>query len=241
MRGDEAIFTVIIIISTLIVTTVTKYCTTQRDDTLYIYPSANNCSSFIVCYHNEEIEMSCLQSSLFMFSEERVCLKECSAVNDAKMRSRAETEVAKSTIYEYAKDYALFPAANKPEYTIICPSRGITRAAIPQECREFIDCDDGVGTRRRCDIESKFSPSLYKCVPEDESDCEVGMERIKGSYVRECRSKKGNSALVFPSENCSGFLKCANHMAWTVTCAQNTSFSREKGSCEWNEEVKCEQ
>ncbi|KAG5678698.1 hypothetical protein PVAND_008346 [Polypedilum vanderplanki] len=233
--GNKTIF--IITISTLIVSTIAKFCTTSRDDTLYIYPSANNCSSFILCHHNEEIEMSCLQSSLFMFTDERVCIDECSETSQMK------TANAKTLQYNYNTDYLIFPAENEPIRTVICPSHGSTIAAIPQECNDYIECVDGIGTRKKCDIGSKFSPSLFHCEPEDESDCKVGSDnkkKMKGSYVRKCRTEKGNSALVFATDNCSEFKKCANLMAWTISCANGTSFSKESRTCEWENEVKCE-
>lgn len=224
------------VISLLIVTTKAKYCAQPRDDTLYIYPSANNCSTFFVCHNNEEIEMSCLESSLFMYTEERVCLEKCSI----KTTTRTRTTATK-TLYDYSSDYLLFPADDVPARTIICPSSGKTKAAIPYNCNEYIECDEGIGTRRICEIGSKFSSALYECLPETESDCKVdNNKKPKGSYISKCRFERGNSLVVFPSENCADFKKCANLMAWTITCAQNTKYSRERRSCEWADKVKCE-
>lgn len=228
-----AIFT---LISTLIISTQALDCATANDDTLYIYPSMSNCSKFIVCYRNEEIEMSCLEASLFMFTDERVCLESC----HVKMTTARQHKLRDSKAsYDYSSDYLLFPSADKPKTTLLCPSRGTTRAAIPHNCNEYIECDDGIGTRQRCADGYEFSPSTYECEEVSVSDCGVN-NKLKGSYIPRCRFVKSNlSSFVFPAENCFFFQKCANHMAWPIRCAKSTSFSRATKSCEWSDEVTC--
>lgn len=222
---------IILIILTLLSSTSSRYCATQRDDTLYIYPSENNCSSFIVCYHNEEYEMSCLQASLFMYTNERLCLEACPVV-ETKRRT-----VTKAS-YEFTLDHELFPAEEFPSRTILCPSTGTSKASIPQQCTEYILCEDGIGRRVKCENGTKFSPTKFECVSNEESDCLI--KKLKGSPNKKCRfEKKGISPLIFPSENCSDFKKCSNLMAWTIRCAQYTNYSKEKRSCEWENEVKC--
>jgi hypothetical protein len=207
-----------------------RYCATPKDDTLYIYPSANNCSMFIVCLHNEEIEMSCLQASLFMFTKKRVCMDEC-AIETTTRRMKAKS-------YEFTLDYDVFPALDSPHRTILCPLKGSTRAFIPHTCDEYIECVDGVGSRMSCDNGTKFSPTKYDCVPDKESNC--SMKKVKGSPNKKCRFEKGKASVVFPSEKCSEFKKCSNLMSWTIQCAQFTRFNKMTKSCEWENEVNCE-
>lgn len=233
----EMLITFILISAIIIASSQAKNCDTASDDTLYIYPSINNCSKFIVCYRNEEIEMSCLQASMFMFTDERLCLEPC----NMKMTAGKKRIRRSVPSYDVSTDYSLFPAIDMPIQTIICPSSGFTSAIIPQNCNEFIECKDGIGVRRKCENGNEFSPSKYLCVESINSDCIVN-KRLKASHHSKCRSKEGNSSsFLLPSEKCSDFIKCAKNKAWTITCAQNTSFSREKMSCEWNDEVKCEE
>lgn len=226
-------------ISTLIISAHAKRCAiASDDDTLYIYPSINNCSTFIVCYHNEEIEMNCLESSLFMYTDERVCLESCATKR--RIGSRKKFRGSKIT-YDFSSDYLLFPLIDAPSPTILCPSYGTTKAAIPQNCDEYIECNDGIGMRRKCENGYKFSPTQYECLDVNLSDCVIN-KKLKGLYNSKCHRQTGISNLssfVFPSEKCSNFRKCANFLAWTIRCAKNTSFSKKIGSCEWNDEVEC--
>lgn len=206
------------------------YCKMSRDDTLYIYPSVNNCSVFIVCHHNEEYEMSCLEASLFHFADQRLCLDECSI--------EATTRRASRNSYDYATDYALFPAAGAPEKTALCPTVGETVAAIPHECREYIKCHDGIGTRNKCDNVMEFSPITHQCLPEDKSDCKV--KKAKGIPNSKCRFEKGSSStLLLPTKKCSDFEKCSHLMAWTVSCPQHCHFDAKTKTCDWEEKVSC--
>ena len=228
------IFTLIL---TFIISSQAKYCDTASDDTLYIYPSINNCSKFIVCYHNEEIEMSCLQASMFMFTDERVCLEPC----NMKMTPSKKRIKRSEQSYDISSDYSLFPAIDLSNQTIICPSSGFTLAIIPQNCNEFIECNNGIGIRRKCEDGYEFSPSKYQCIESIKSDCIVN-KRLKASHQSKCRSKEGDSSsFLLPSEKCSNFIKCAKNKAWTLTCAQNTIFSKEKMSCEWKDVGKYEE
>lgn len=228
---------ILTLISTLIISSQAKYCDTASDDTLYIYPSINNCSKFIVCYRNEEIEMSCLQASLFMFTDERVCLEPCNMKMTAVKKRIRRSESS----YDYSSDYSLFPSIDMPNQTIICPFSGFTAAIIPENCNEFIECNNGIGIRRKCEDGFEFSPSKYQCVESINSDCIVN-KRLKASHHSKCRSKEGNSSsFILPSEKCSDFVKCDRNKAWPIPCPQNTRFSKKKMSCDWKNEVNCEE
>lgn len=175
---------ILTLISTLIISSQAKYCDTSSDDTLYIYPSINNCSKFIVCYRNEEIKMNCLQASLFMFTEERVCLEPC----NMKMTAAKKRIKRSDQSYDYSSDFSLFSAIDMSSQTIICPFSGFTTAIIPQNCNEFIECNNGIGIRRKCKDGFEFSPSKYQCVESINSDCIVN-KRLKVSNHSKCRSK----------------------------------------------------
>lgn len=207
------------------------YCHMARDDTLYIYPKdVNNCSKYIVCHHNEKYELSCLQASLFLYSDERLCLEECLQV-DIQNTSRSSRNS-----YDFASDYLIFPSEGAPAKTILCPPSGNTLAAIPQVCNEYIECVDGIGSRRKCEDRMEFSSTKFQC--ELSSDCSA--KKVKGTAHSKCRFEKGTSStLLLPSEKCSDFKKCAHLMAWTITCAQNTNFNLTTKSCDWEENVNC--
>jgi Chitin binding Peritrophin-A domain len=207
------------------------YCATPRDDTLYTYPSVNNCSTFIVCIDNEEVEVSCMESTLFPRSSEKVC------VNPCPVESTTKRAAGSKGTYEFSSDYSIFPEIGAPKYTTICPSTGETKAVIPNQCSEYIECNSGIGTRHKCEDGEDFSPLEYKCLPKEESDCKI--TKVRGSPNPKCRFEKENSAVVFASDTCSDFKKCAYLKAWTIKCAQNTLFDKEKKRCDWEEEVKC--
>lgn len=207
------------------------YCHMARDDTLYIYPKDdNNCSKFIVCHHNEKYELSCLQASLFLYSDERLCLEDC------RQADPQQTSRSSRNSYDFASDYSIFPAEGVPAKTILCPPSGTTLAAIPQVCNEYIECKDGVGSRQKCEDKTEFSPSKFQC--EEASDCST--KRVKGTPHSKCRFEKGTSStLLLPSEKCSAFKTCAHLMAWTITCAQNTNFNQATKTCDWEDNVEC--
>ncbi len=207
------------------------YCKMSRDDTLYVYPSENNCSVFIVCHHNEEYEMSCLEAPLFSDIDERLCLEKCD--------NKATTRRVTMNSYEYTTDYSIFPADGEPAKTVLCPSEGEVLASIPHECHEYIECQDGIGTRQRCENGMEFSPIEHKCMPEENSNCVV--KKSKGTPHSKCRFQRGSSsALLLPSKKCSEFRKCSHLMAWTISCPHGTLFDVDAKICEWEENVQCE-
>lgn len=221
-----------IVITIIIALSEADYCHMARDDTLYIYPkNDNNCSKYIACHHNEKYELSCLQASLFLYSDERLCLEECHQEDIEKTSSRTSRNS-----YDFASDYLIFPAEGVPAKTILCPPSGYTLASIPQVCNEYIECEDGFGSRRKCEDKMEFSPTKFQC--EESSDCST--KKIKGTPHSKCRFEKSTSStLLVPSENCSEFKKCAHLMAWTITCAQNTNFNQATKFCDWEENVEC--
>lgn len=115
------------------------------------------------------------------------------------------------------------------------------QAIISKNCNEFIECNNGIGIRKNCEEGYEFSPFKYQCIENINSDCIVN-KRLKASHQSKCRSKEGDSSsFLLPSEKYSDFIKCAKNKAWTLTCAQNTIFSKEKMSCEWKEKGKYEE
>lgn len=221
----------IIIFALIIAPSKAVYCPMERDDTLYIYPSEHNCSNFIICHHNEVFEMSCLQASIFLFTDESLCLENCSAIESTTNR-------ISRTSYDFSSDFLLFPREGEPAKTIICPPQGETFAAIPQDCKTYIECRDGIGTRKLCQHGMEFSPIKYKCEPEDTANC--SSKKVKGTPNSRCRFEKGStSTLLMPSEKCSDFKKCTHLMAWTITCAQHSHFNHATKTCDWEENVKC--
>lgn len=206
------------------------YCRMSRDDTLYIYPSVNNCSVFIVCHHNEEYEMSCLEASLFLFTDQRLCLDECSIETTTR-------KITKNS-YDYATDYSIFPAEGMPSETILCPSVGEVNASIPHLCHEYINCRDGIGTRNKCDKDMRFSLIEHECVNEEVSGCTI--TKPKGTPNSKCRYEKGSSSsLLLPSKKCAEFEKCSHLMAWTIPCPKHCNFDPKTKKCDWEEKVEC--
>lgn len=203
----------------------------SRDDTLYIYPSVNNCSVFIVCHRNEEYEMNCLEASLFLFSDQRLCLENCSIETTTKRNLKSS--------YDYSTDYSIFPANDAPAKTILCPETGKVLSAIPHECRDFIECVDGIGTRKSCENGMEFSPIKHECLPEDKSDCTI--KKAKGTPNSKCRFEKGSSpTILLPSKKCSEFEKCSHLMAWKIPCPVKCHFDSTLKKCDWEQNVRCE-
>jgi Chitin binding Peritrophin-A domain len=201
----------------------------SNPDTLTIYPSPNNCSTFKACIHNEESEFDCIQAPLFIpFSSETICMTPCAAVSKAKKAPSASSS-------EWPEDKLLFP--DSPARTIVCPPTGETVAVVVQSCDEYLICKGGVGTRTKCPEGQEFSPSRYECVVKRNSDCRK--QKLKGSHHIKCRFDKGTDPILFSSDVCPRFKKCANQLSWEIECARYTHWNNEMQSCEWADKFDC--
>lgn len=205
------------------------YCAMPEDETLYIYPNQKNCSTFIACIGFEEYEFDCVKAPLFIpWSSESLCVEECASVETTK-------KITSKPNYQLPPDPLLYP--DTPARTLICPPQGKTNAVVAQSCSDFIECDNGIGTKTKCPDGEEFSPTKYKCVPKDNSDC--SKQKEKGSFNIKCRYDKGGSPTYFQSDSCSEFKKCANQMAWNVKCAHYCHWNNERKTCDWAKNFDC--
>lgn len=196
------------------------YCPMAEDETLYIYPSENNCSTFLACIDFEEYEFGCVKAPLFIpWASKPVCLEECDS--------------GETTTYGLPPDPLLYP--DSPARTPICPPRGKTQA-VSQSCSEYIDCDDGIGTKKNCPDDEEFNPWKLKCM---KNDSECSKQKETGSLNSECQNDKGGSPTYFPSDSCSEFKKCENQMAWNVRCAHYCHWNNELKTCDWAKNFDC--
>jgi Chitin binding Peritrophin-A domain len=208
-----------------------NYCTSEPD-TLAIYPSPNNCSTFIACVNGEESTFECVQAPQFIpGSESSICMTPCIGGSSAsKKPSNKETT-------DLPPDPLLYP--DTPSRTIVCPPSGETRAVISQSrCSEFLSCKNGVGTKEACPAGQEFSPSQYECVDKRNSDC--SRHKQKGKYSQKCRYDKGGfEPIYFASSVCPEFKKCAVKLAWSVKCARYTHWNNDQKTCEWADKFIC--
>lgn len=206
------------------------FCSSPEENTLYISPSPTNCSNFVACIDFEEYEFDCIQAPLFIpWSAEAACITPCS------IESTTRKTIVKNNA-EWVPDPYLFP--DTPARTVICPSTGKTMAAVPQSCSEYLSCDNGIGTKHKCDVGFEFSPSSYQCVEKKNSDC--ARSKLKGSQHSKCRyDKEGGPPVYFQSDICPEFKKCASQLAWQVKCARYCHWNNEEKSCEWADKFEC--
>lgn len=205
-----------------------SFCSSPEDETLYIYPNANNCSVFIACIDYEEYEFECIQAPLFIpWSTEQVCLTPCESVSTTRKSTTRST-------YELPRDLNLYPESSAR--SIVCPPSGDTKAIVMQSCTDYLSCHDGVGTVKTCPSGQEFSPSTYDCVEKKNSDCQ--RNKMKGSQHIKCRYDKGKSS-YFQSTKCNEFKKCENQEAWTVNCARYCHWNNEEKTCEWADKFDC--
>lgn len=205
------------------------FCSSPKDETLYIYPSPNNCSTFITCIDNEEYEFDCLLAPMFENTSDTLCLNQCSTVGTTKKGSSKTTTSSKDN------DLELYPEI--PARTIVCPPTGTTKACIPKSCTDYISCDNGIGTKTPCPIGTEFNPNKYECLPKKDSQCTVST--MKGIYNIKCRYDKGQVATYFASDACNKFKKCANQLAYEEKCANNCYWNDEDKMCDWAANTKC--
>lgn len=207
------------------------FCSSPKDETLYIYPSPNNCSTFITCIDNEEYEFDCLLAPMFENTSESLCLNQCSTVATTKKGSSKSSTTSKDN------DYELYPET--PARTIVCPPTGITKASIPKSCTDYIACENGIGTRTPCPFGTEFNPNTYECLPKKDSECKVELSSKRGKYHIKCRYDKGHVATYFASDACNGFKKCSNQFAYEEKCANNCFWNDEDKLCDWATITKC--
>lgn len=208
-----------------------SFCSSPEDETLYIYPSANNCSVYVACIDFEEYEFECIKAPLFIpWSEEPTCLEPCESVISTR-----KSTTRKSQTSELPRDHQLYP--EQSARTIVCPPSGDTKATVMQSCTDYVTCHDGVGTVQTCPQGKEFSPSTYECVDKRNSDCQ--RQKLKGSQHIKCRYDKGGDPIYFQSDKCPEFKKCAYQEAWTVNCARYCHWNNEERTCEWADRFNC--
>lgn len=202
----------------------------STSETLSIYPSTRNCSTFVACLFNEEYEFNCLLASLFIpWTNDTLCVDPCPSVATTKKKS---SKVAS----ELSPDLLLFP--DTPSRTIVCPPNGDTKAVVPNTCIEYISCSDGVGTKLACPVGEEFSPSRFECVPIKNSDCTK--QKLKGTHQSKCRFARETDLIYFKGSSCPVFKKCANQLAWDVKCAKLCHWNDDQKTCDWADSFNCQ-
>lgn len=219
---------IILIILFSLSATEATYCALPAEDTLYIYPTPKNCSSFIACINYEEHEFDCIEAEIFLpWANGTICMEACETITTRRSLAKSKSGLQ--------PDPLLFP--DSPQMTIICPPTGETSAVVTHSCTEFLSCNDGTGTKQSCALGMEFSPTLYECVPKKMSDCPK--QKQKGSYELECRFDKGTNPIYFPSQSCPEFKKCSNKLAWDVKCAKNCNWNNQQQTCDWADNFEC--
>lgn len=207
------------------------FCSFDEEDTLYIYPSPRNCSNFLACINFEEYEFECIKAPYFIpWSKNAICVEDCPSEASTKKPQKAKQ------LTEMPPDPALYP--DEPAETIVCPQSGETKAAVYNSCSSYIDCNDGVGTKKNCSEGKEFSPKEYKCVEKSKSGCRK--DKKGGSFHTKCRYQKPGDNILFPSESCHSFKKCANQLVFTIDCAGGCNYNRETERCDYEENFKCQ-
>lgn len=205
------------------------YCSQSDDKTLYIYPSANNCSKFHACIDNEQYDFTCLTAPSFItWAAGPLCTEKC---NETATTRKINSKISK----DLPLDPLLYP--NEPAPTIICPPTGNTIAVVMESCNEYMECSEGKGTKKSCDHGHEFSREKYKCVKAKDSECQK--RKPQGWQHNRCRLDKGSVPIYMESDRCDEFKKCANHLAWAVPCARNCFWDSDKETCDWSGNVKC--
>lgn len=196
---------------------------------MYIYPSANNCSNFLVCLHHEEYEFSCLLAPLFGYPDKKVCTESCASVNNPTKKFNRKQKSKNA-------DTDLHP--DEPARSIICPREGEAIARILQSCTDYISCKNGIATKLSCPNNQEFSPTELSCMEKSEAKCTILKQ--KTSHHFKCRYNFSKKKLYFASDTCGYFQKCLdNGMAVEEKCAENTSWDPKVGGCELESFTKC--
>lgn len=218
-----------LIILTLFSVSDASYCSSEPD-TLAIYPSPNNCSTFTACVNGEESTFECIQGPIFIpGSASPICMPSCGATTAPPKKS------SKKESSDLPPDPLLYP--DSPSRTIVCPPTGETKAVILDSCSEFLSCKGGIGTKETCPVGQEFSPTQYECLPKANSDCV--RQKQKGKFSQKCRFDKGSDPVYFSSSVCPEFKKCALQLAWSVKCARYTHWNNEEKTCEWADKFIC--
>ncbi|CRL08527.1 CLUMA_CG021365, isoform A [Clunio marinus] len=206
------------------------FCSSPDENTLYIYPSEYNCSTFIACINSEEFEFECIQAPRFIqWSEKAICMQSCLPVESTPKHTE------QTILIGFPADTILYP--DIPARSIICPPLRKTKAIIPETCTSYLDCNDGIAIKTECPVGEQFSPTQYECVPEIESDCHH--IRQQGLHHIKCRYDKGLIPLYFESDSCPVFKKCANKLAWEVECARDCHWDNDNKICDWADNFEC--
>lgn len=206
-----------------------NYCS-PSPDTLRIYPSPKNCSTFIACIDKHEFEYDCISAPLFIQgSETPICVTPCEAtvVTKRPASNKAPSKIPKFD--DYYEDGALTP---------VCPFEGNSTAVIFNDCTHYLECVDGYGYVHECSTGQEFSPTLRRCVIKRNSDC--SKLKPRPSQHNKCyRDRDYGPPIEFASEDCDRFKRCNGGEAWKVECAEYCHWNNDLKNCDWADNFDC--
>lgn len=220
-------FLFIVLVS--LATSEATFCSQSDEKTLFIYPSPKNCSVFHACIENEEYEFNCLKAPTFIsWAAGPICSEPCHVTATTR---KVLSKISK----KLPLDLDLYP--NETGRTIVCPPTGQTMAIVMESCNEFMECNEGKGTKKTCPQGQEFSRENYQCIDAKQSDCQK--HKPKGFQHNTCRHNRGSAPIYMEADSCGEFKKCANQLAWNVPCARDCFWNDDEDFCDWATNVEC--
>ncbi|XP_058122306.1 chitin-binding domain protein cbd-1-like [Anopheles ziemanni] len=139
----------------------------------------------------------------------------------------------------------LLLVASSDAYNEVCIGvPNLTYVRSPQACYLYYACIDGQAYGYTCPDELWFSLELQRCVPQDESDCDIEQPpELPAAPPRppspECTDVDDFTYL--PSDtSCQFYYQCIDNFAYLLSCPRGYWFSVSLGRCGNRYEVECD-
>ncbi|KFB41687.1 hypothetical protein ZHAS_00009316 [Anopheles sinensis] len=139
----------------------------------------------------------------------------------------------------------LLLASSSDAYNEICIGvPNLTYVRSPQACYLYYACIDGQAYGYTCPEDLWFSLELQRCVPQDESDCDIEQPpELPAAPPRppspECTDVDDFTYL--PSDtSCQLYYQCIDNFAYLLSCPRGYWFSVSLGRCGNRFEVECD-
>lgn len=117
-----------------------------------------------------------------------------------------------------------------------CPESGISRMPNVFSCTEFYLCLAGFQIPRSCADGLEFSRSQNRCVPAEESDCDVP------ARPAECPPSNDPNNVIFISHpyDCQKYFICYNGFPEEFDCGPGLHWNPERNWCIREEDSSCD-
>ncbi|KAL1131720.1 hypothetical protein AAG570_011333 [Ranatra chinensis] len=120
-----------------------------------------------------------------------------------------------------------------------CPERN-GRFPDPSQCDAYIECIDGVPTRKLCPDGLLFKPQAghfsYPCFYPPEVDC-LGRSSLQPAQPSGTCPHQFGYYPVGDASHCGQFMICSNGIAHIFDCPEGLAFNDQSLRCEWPDEV----